>query len=80
MRTTGKVNEQLYSNQLEANCGGLRNPTEAPSNYRSQLFFFLLKQKKQESHVLFFFITSGNLNAFVSRALNPKLLDIDFRP
>lgn len=26
------------------------------------------------------FITSWNLNAFVSRALNPKLLDIDFPP
>lgn len=26
------------------------------------------------------FITSWNLNAFVSRALNPKLLDIDFTP
>lgn len=26
------------------------------------------------------FITSWNLNSFVSRALNPKLLDIDFPP
>lgn len=52
------MNEQLYSNQLRANCGGLRNPTEVLSNYSSQLFFFLLKQKKQESYGFYHFLES----------------------